>query len=476
MKKQPFTISESVDLIKSIARPVKIMDFDTNSGQTSRQGRPGSAREMLQLGLEKGRYDFNISKAEGEGSRGGKVTGHTGSGKPVYASSKQMKSQQLEKQADSVRRAAEKAPDDVKKRLMAKHKKLTALSQETGRGESSPFLHRSMPSVSDCLNDLCKSTDWGSTKAARIQEITVPGHKEDKNAQASGEYLKNTHGEQFHTDNDKLVERMVTEVDEIHPYETGAYPRKMILKDNEGRKIGEIILEEEPDADNKKSISEICDLLKANKIVKPYTGGFKHAKTSVHPLVAGKIARDKKEAEKKRKGFVKAEGPGGLVFDFGHITGNPCADNASYLLNKMSDPAQTSIVKMQKASYDKALTDYVKKGDSGMISDVSTEWDKQLSTPIDQQVVRAYKEGALDDTQSQMHHPVYSETQVSVGGKIFKAQSETDKFFIDMVKGSTAKEDPNAITIDLTRPVHSNSITLDLATGKATDITGKEIA
>ena len=60
---------------------------------------------------------------------------------------------------------------------------------------------------------------------------------------------------------------------------------------------------------------------------------------------------------KSMNSFIKAMGPGGMVFDFGNRTGNPIADRATDLLNQFSDPIQANNAQYNATSYQKAITD-----------------------------------------------------------------------------------------------------------------------
>lgn len=141
-----------------------------------------------------------------------------------------------------------------------------------------------------------------------------------------------------------------------------------------------------------------------------------------------------------KKSFIKSAGVGGIVFDFGPLTGNPIADNATALLNQHADPVQASNVAYQRDSYNQALMEYTKKGEAyhgekTPFGNVEKGWADQLNKPMDQQVKEAFEAGALDKGGPAIKNQ-YNETQMSLNGEVIKATSETDAAVIEMMKAS----------------------------------------
>lgn len=145
------------------------------------------------------------------------------------------------------------------------------------------------------------------------------------------------------------------------------------------------------------------------------------------------------------QGFVKARGPGGILFDFGRSTGNPHADIPSALLQKFADPTQLQIAEDQAAEIDKAFVDYVNLGQEeyekrvgiadATVGQLHQAWNKQLSKSFDQQTaeyVKAY--GLKDEGDGKFVKGDFNKSQVRVGKEDAVAQSETDAAVVEMMK------------------------------------------
>lgn len=225
--------------------------------------------------------------------------------------------------------------------------------------------------------------------------------------------------------------------------------------------------EEEKEEEHKKSeLDEIFDLIKGDKI----EGGLADNKKpsefpkkqmdmgkkverehTKDPKIAQEIASDhlaedkkyygklKQMEAKKSFGFIKSAGQGGIVFDFGPLTGNPVADRATALLNEFADPIQTNNANYQRESYNEAIVEYTKKGEAGfggtktMFGNIEKGWADQLNKPMDQQVKEAFDAGQLNDTGFQANSK-FAGTQANVGGTMVKAMSETDAAVLEMFK------------------------------------------
>jgi hypothetical protein len=156
--------------------------------------------------------------------------------------------------------------------------------------------------------------------------------------------------------------------------------------------------------------------------------------------------------------FIKASGPGGLLFDFGGTTGNPIADRATALLNAHSDPIQASNANYNATSYQKALTDFVNKGDAAyaqqttMFGNIDKEWSNQLNKPMDQQVKEAFQKGELDnaDPSAPAIKNDFNKTELNLGGQVIKATSETDAAIIEMMKAQDMSMPGDGMIADAT--------------------------
>ena len=156
--------------------------------------------------------------------------------------------------------------------------------------------------------------------------------------------------------------------------------------------------------------------------------------------IKDQIELDKKKENvllplKKANGFVKAEGPGGVIFDFGSRTGNPLADQANALLSRNSDIVQVQTANYQQQAYRKSLTEFVLNGDqeqAAPFSPINKSWDKQLYTSVDEQVnaeesAKALRQDAIDK----------SETFAMVNGEKVVPTSDTDAAVLEMFKAGT---------------------------------------
>lgn len=189
-----------------------------------------------------------------------------------------------------------------------------------------------------------------------------------------------------------------------------------------------------------------------------------------------------------RKSFVAAQGPGGIVFDFGPTTGNPVADNFAKALNMFPEPQQESIIRGQNESYSKALGEFVKLGESkfnAKNSEVSTNGDfhpeakKSLTGSFDEQTVEALKKGHINVEEgfvpeanrggtlnTSNEGPAltnkFNETEITMGGRVIKATSETDQALIEAMRKSFQDDDSSGTVIS----TQGVGVMIDAVTGK----------
>lgn len=175
----------------------------------------------------------------------------------------------------------------------------------------------------------------------------------------------------------------------------------------------------------KSELGELATLVKGN---------------TIEPIVQRAPAAPRPVSPANR-GFLKAMGPGGAVFDFGPKTGNDMADRATELLNMHGDPVQFETAKYQAESYNQALADYAVKGDAAynntttMFGNIDKGWSNQLNKPMDQQVAEMYKaEQEAKDPSIPFLKNEFNKTELNVNGEIIKATSETDAAVLEMYK------------------------------------------
>lgn len=243
------------------------------------------------------------------------------------------------------------------------------------------------------------------------------------NTHVKKDYLKDNNGEQFHDDNDKVIEGIQNEEEEIRlsfsssdlwskafletdstaHYLDKSFPKPMPAKPSmvakKTPKPPEEIKQEAaqkkelmgdtkkaepalPEGVKKKDFNKIAGLhenspgvLEKKKVCKSELddafGWMETIAKSDYVELEEKSPEQKKEAVRKEEkkevkpkdNFVKSVGPGGIVFDFGAKTGNWVADNATDLLNQCSDRQQANISVAQRNNFSKSIEDYVKMGD-----------------------------------------------------------------------------------------------------------------
>lgn len=165
-----------------------------------------------------------------------------------------------------------------------------------------------------------------------------------------------------------------------------------------------------------------------------------------------------------KKSFVKASGPGGMIFDFGTSTGNPIADSATALLNANADYIQSQNADYQSNAYQSALMKFVTAGEAAYMGqttpfgNITEQGASMINKPMDQQVKEAYERGEfgggatsvpgmaksspvvanatnLPQDRSIPNIPNFEKSNTTVGGVQVHAQSPTDAAVIEMMKG-----------------------------------------
>lgn len=379
------------------------------------------------------------------------------------------------------------------------------------------------------------------------------------------ENLKNTHGEDWHSDNDKEVEQMVTTIDEVPQHEDGEHPKKARNKDRYNRTIQEVNIEEylksltqeelflkafdddegdlgqktdkqvdneadeaaqadDEDEDEDKDEDEEKSL---NSVLNDLTKGFdfnKDKKIDSHEKHHKKLDEDHKKMEKKseldevfdllkgcdpkkkkmpdiaqlhensdkvreisaKKSFIKAIGPGGILFNFGGMTGNPVADRHTAIISSQYDPQQNQIAQDQQAQTEKAITSFITKGShqwaneqgNGDGVNPQSDWNSQLNTPMDKQVENAFgkgqlTEGSADSTPGFFDRNKFASEQMTLGGEVIKATSETDQQLIqEMKKAGLDAVFEGGVEVNTTS---SGGVVFDMSTGIAYGSDGQMI-
>ena len=207
------------------------------------------------------------------------------------------------------------------------------------------------------------------------------------------------------------------------------------------------------------SLDDLVDLVKDYKV--------KKANDPKPPVVKTGIIN------KTANPFVKAAGKGGVLFDFGNITGNPVADNYNSILKDNTDPTQESIREGQIEEYDQALREYVSKGNE------KYSQDHNIVEPDGVNVAEsgAGSSGLIDKAETIDYREQFHGTALNIGGENVKAQSETDAYVLKQHE-HLFKSDMNIVGNDQIIDASSggSSVVLDATNGKAYDIiTGEEV-
>lgn len=406
--------------------------------------------------------------------------------------------------------------------------------------------------------EIQKGEDWDTARPGidgcfrdRLEKSLGMGSTAHPSAKAGEKEVKNTSGEQFHTDNCKLTEKFVTDVSEVEPHLDAELEPKDPKRVSHNPMVTELFFcrseakvqedifgaafgdekpaqkkaKPEPKAVKKSEIDELYDLVKANagegsrggQVIghtpsgKPIYGthaehkpkGKTHADYLrnlgvLKPKAPAKPAETASTGPKAKydghripyhtvKSFVKAAGPGGVLFDFGSKTGNPMADRATEILAAHTDPIQGETAKSQRVAYENAIKDWVKKGESEFVKaqdgdtsqGVNSKWNDQLNKPMDQQVKEAFQKGQLDEITAGAPAPVdrsqFAKSQIRVGNEVVAATSETDAALVDMMnKSGGLGYDDSGVIVDAGAGGR-RSVMIDTLSGQVLDSSGQVI-
>jgi hypothetical protein len=140
--------------------------------------------------------------------------------------------------------------------------------------------------------------------------------------------------------------------------------------------------------------------------------------------------------------MVKSSGPGGIQFDFGPMTGNPIADNATLLLNRFGDQTQADIAAGQRNEIAQAFGNFISKGEQySPFGAIPEAWTKQIAGSCDEAIKGMFERGELDCSEDGSVKSVgpalrnrFNQNSIQLGGELVKATSETDAALIEMMK------------------------------------------
>ena len=136
-----------------------------------------------------------------------------------------------------------------------------------------------------------------------------------------------------------------------------------------------------------------------------------------------------------RSGHIR--GQGGVVFDFQNTETNPLIKSYNNIMNQNADPQQIENARAQKMQHDKALHEFVAKGEYQFRRDQeqsSQGWDDQFSKSLDKQVVDMIEKEGLGMGTDGLPTGEFSKSQIKMGKDNITATSETDAAIIEMMK------------------------------------------
>jgi len=101
------------------------------------------------------------------------------------------------------------------------------------------------------------------------------------------------------------------------------------------------------------------------------------------------------------KSMIRKSGPGGVIFDFGNVTGNPIADNFTSLLNQHAEPGQVAITNFQNKQLNKSLSQYVEQGEAAYGINMMRGKPDEYADKSTDDIIRAMAaKGELDCSES----------------------------------------------------------------------------
>ena len=142
---------------------------------------------------------------------------------------------------------------------------------------------------------------------------------------------------------------------------------------------------------------------------------------------------------------VKAMGAGGVLFDFGGVQ-DPSVARFNRELNRFSDANQQQVATYQKSAHDKALLDFIEKGEQAEIQDYGKMMGAHLEPGSTDEIIKKLAdEGRLDCNSDSLDkgysHLKHGDETMKVGDEEVHATSETDAAVIEMMKNMNFVEE-----------------------------------
>lgn len=365
-------------------------------------------------------------KEGGEGARGGKVVGHTSSGRPIYQkqnrpeSSPQKPMQQVRPSGDVMGNAAK-------------------MQQRSRAEEALAAFKRSRKD----LNDVVKNTPMVGSGGNSIAGTGIAGN------QAARAGIAGSFRNRLGMNSPSLGSQISSGIQRVGNFISGKSMEKAAPKGVDPAKHERCVRKLKDDGHDIGSAYAICtsslkrseldecfDLIKAEKKKGRCWDGYEPT--------PGKKPYSEGSCRPAKKSFVTMAGPNGVVMDFGPLTGNPMADHANKILAENFDPVQNQTIRHQQEMYRKSLADYIagKTTGDGARNDLTDPFGK-LDKSFDEQTVEFLKNEGKGFQVANA-----PEVVANVGGEVVKAQSETDAMVLEMYKNEMAAMNDGGVIVD----------------------------
>lgn len=219
-------------------------------------------------------------------------------------------------------------------------------------------------------------------------------------------------------------------------------------------------------------VSEVMREFKAGTL----RSGSKKGSTVTSREQAIAIAMSESGQARKSHPMIKAQGKGGVWFDFGGATGNPIADNYNRILGRHTEPIQEQTAVYQNQQTEKAMYEYIEKGEDQYMSEHGNDVNVMgANERID----------AIDAINTSVQAPqgvqkAVERPEMQLGGDTIKAMSETDAAVLESARHLEMlnKSEPGETIPDMRGGgvPQGAVVVIDSMTGQAFDVvSGEEI-
>lgn len=413
----------------------------------------------------------------GEGSRGGKIIGHTNGGHAIYEHPTHANTHiQSMKTNDHIEAqgAHEMASDEHFDKKQEYEKKLNSAKRDLStahRLPNGPERHKAVEKHRSNVAQLdAKHTYHEQMSNHHYQTAMTHSDHADSEQRFSGRSFAKSGSGNY----DISLKKEPTDKQMAKKIKQGVHENTIEKKKSELDEVFDMVK-----AAGQEKVGEVMGEFKAGTL---HSGTGKEGKKG--PKVTSReqaIAIGMSEAGLSKKSFVKAIGPGGIQFEFGDATGNPIADQYTKIMRDNVDPTQMQIAKDQHAEHQHASMNWIKKGEEGFVQEKrfeeTEESRKQFSERHGEFFGKA--EESIDKSATLNNSGTHSVQQIpdvelTLNGETLKPMSETDAYVLQMHK-SLENIGGGEMVMDAGMG-GNNGVVLDAETGKAFDvISGEEV-